>query len=228
MGTSMFEQYAHPSWVEALQAQLGNIKKIEQYLRQEALTGKKILPYPDKTYRALSQNINDTKLLILGQDPYPTPGHPVGLAFSADPHVKPIPKSLINIYQELHDDLNIPIAPHGDLTAWEKQGVMLLNTALSVEAGNAGSHKNLWAQFSQAVVEVLASRNKPLVAILWGKNAQNYASSLAPYPTIQSVHPSPLSAYRGFFGSKPFSKCNALLEQQGATAIDWNLNPSAT
>ncbi|MFT4186129.1 MAG: uracil-DNA glycosylase [Micrococcaceae bacterium] len=223
MTQTFFEHSAHPSWVAALKPHLDKIAAIEAEVHKQAKAGKTILPIAQNTYLALSRPIHETKVLILGQDPYPTPGHAIGLAFSTAPEVRPLPKSLINIYNELEADLHIPPAESGDLRPWQQQGVMLLNTALTVEAGNAGAHSKLWNNFTAEVIQILNSREQPLVSILWGRHAQNYEPLLKKHPIIKSAHPSPLSAHRGFFGSRPFSKCNELLEQQGTALINWRL-----
>ncbi|MFT4245117.1 MAG: uracil-DNA glycosylase [Micrococcaceae bacterium] len=223
MTQTFFEHSAHPSWVAALKPHLDKIAAIESEVHKRAKAGKAILPVAQNTYLALSRPINETKVLILGQDPYPTPGHAIGLAFSTDPEVRTLPKSLINIYNELEADLQISSAESGDLRPWQEQGIMLLNTALTVEAGDAGAHSKLWQNFTAEVIRILNDREQPLVSILWGRHAQNYESLLKQHPIIKSAHPSPLSAHRGFFGSRPFSKCNELLTEQGATPINWKL-----
>ncbi len=164
------------------------------------------------------------KVLIVGQDPYPTPGHAVGLSFSVAPDVRPLPRSLVNIYRELETDLGFPPAPTGDLTPWAAQGVLLLNRVLTVRPGAAGSHRGAgWEAVTERAITALAARGGPLVAILWGADARKLRPLLADIPAIESVHPSPLSARNGFFGSRPFSRANQLLEQQGAAPVDWRL-----
>jgi len=163
------------------------------------------------------------RVLIVGQDPYPTPGHPIGLSFAVDGHVRPLPRSLANISRELVDDLGAPPLEHGDLTHWSANGVMLLNRVLTVEPGVPGSHRGRgWEAVTDHAVRSLVARDAPLVAILWGKDAQRLAPLLGSTPVIESAHPSPLSASRGFFGSRPFSRANALLEAQGADPVDWS------
>ena len=163
-------------------------------------------------------------MLITGQDPYPTPGHPVGLSFSVAPDVRPLPGSLVNIFKELEDDLGIAPCPHGDLTAWAAQGVLLLNRVLTVRAGAPASHRGRgWEAVTEQAIRALVARPQPLVAVLWGRDAQSLKPMLGDTPTIESAHPSPLSASRGFFGSRPFSRANTLLEQQGAAPINWAL-----
>jgi uracil-DNA glycosylase len=158
----------------------------------------------------------------VGQDPYPTPGHPIGLSFAVDRHVRPLPRSLANIYRELNDDLGIPPAAHGDLSAWGDAGVMLLNRVLTVRPGAAGSHRGKgWETVTEQAIRALVARGGPLVAILWGRDAQSLSSMLGDTAMIMSAHPSPLSARNGFFGSKPFSRANELLAAQGAAPVNW-------
>ncbi len=163
-------------------------------------------------------------MLIVGQDPYPTPGHAMGLSFSVQPDVRPIPRSLVNIYKELEADLGIPPAPHGDLRAWADAGVLLLNRSLTVRPGAPASHRGKgWEDVTDAAIDALVARDAPLVAILWGRDAQALKPRLGTTPVVESAHPSPLSASRGFFGSRPFSRTNALLEQMGAEPVDWRV-----
>ncbi len=174
--------------------------------------------------RAFNAPLDDVRVLIVGQDPYPTPGHPIGLSFAVDPHVRPVPRSLANIYRELHDDLGIAPPAHGDLTHWSRSGVMLLNRVLTVQPGAAASHRGKgWEEVTDHAIRTLVDRGTPLVAILWGRDAQGLKPLLGDTPVIESVHPSPLSASRGFFGSKPFSRANAMLAAQGAAPVDWSL-----
>ena len=164
------------------------------------------------------------RVLIVGQDPYPTPGHPVGLSFSVAPDVRPLPGSLRNILQEYREDLGLPQPQNGDLTPWTTQGVLLLNRVLTVAPGAPGSHRGKgWEAVTEQAIRALALRDQPLVAILWGRDARTLKPLLAPHPCIESAHPSPLSAHNGFFGSRPFSRANALLAEQGAEPIDWRL-----
>ena len=167
-------------------------------------------------------------MLIVGQDPYPTPGHPVGLSFSVAPTVRPLPRSLANIYRELEIRPRSRRRPqHGDLSAWADQGVLLLNRVLTVQPGQPGSHRGRgWERVTDQAIEALVRRGGPCVAILWGRDAQSLQPALGDIPVIASPHPSPLSASRGFFGSRPFSRTNELLQQQGAAAIDWSLPDS--
>jgi uracil-DNA glycosylase len=166
----------------------------------------------------------DVRVLITGQDPYPTPGHPVGLAFAVSRETQPLPRSLINVFAELQSDLGIEPCPHGDLTAWAKQGVLLLNRVLTVRAGASASHRGRgWEAVTEQAIRALVARDQPVVAILWGRDARSLKPMLGGTPVIESAHPSPLSASGGFFGSRPFSRANALLEQQGAAPIDWRI-----
>jgi uracil-DNA glycosylase len=174
--------------------------------------------------RAFTSPFDRVRVLIVGQDPYPTPGHPIGLSFAVDRDVRPVPRSLQNIYKELHADLGIPPVAHGDLTAWADQGVLLLNRVLTVQAGASGSHRGKgWEEVTQAAIEALVARGTPLVAILWGRDAGTLRPMLGATQIIASAHPSPLSASSGFFGSKPFSRANELLAAAGADPVDWRL-----
>lgn len=211
-------------WAEALAPVESNVRAMGNFLREEHAAGRKTLPAGDDIFRAFTYPLADVKVLIIGQDPYPTPGHAMGLSFSVHPDVRPIPRSLQNIYKELSSDLGVTPPAHGDLSAWSAQGVMLLNRVLSVGAGNAGSHRNLgWEIITTRAIEVLTQRGTPLVGLLWGADARRCAPLLGGYPCVESPHPSPLSASRGFFGSKPFSKVNNLLMAQGAAPVDWAL-----
>jgi uracil-DNA glycosylase len=164
------------------------------------------------------------RVLIVGQEPYPTPGHPVGLSFSVEPSVRPVPRSLQNIYRELGTDLGLPTPSNGDLTPWSRQGILLLNRVLTVAPGDSGSHRGKgWEGVTDQAIRALVARGTPLVAILWGRDAQSLGPMLGSVPRIESAHPSPMSADRGFFGSKPFSRANALLVEQGAEPVDWSL-----
>ncbi|MFD1212944.1 uracil-DNA glycosylase [Arthrobacter sp. GCM10027362] len=213
-----------PEWAEALAPAESLLWEIEAFLEAERAAGKQILPAPADILRAFRRPLSEVKVLIVGQDPYPTPGHPIGLAFAVERHVRPLPRSLANIFRELQMDLGITPPQHGDLTAWADQGVLLLNRVLTVEAGKSGSHRNRgWEPVTELAVRALARRGGPLVALLWGRDAQQVAPLLGDVPRIESVHPSPLSAGRGFFGSKPFSRTNELLQKQGAGPVDWRL-----
>ncbi|HZK59866.1 MAG TPA: uracil-DNA glycosylase [Cryobacterium sp.] len=212
-------------WAEALQPVAGQIAAMGEFLRAETAAGRPWLPAEDKVFRAFGHPLAQVRVLIVGQDPYPTPGHPIGLAFAVDPHVRPVPRSLQNIYRELQDDLGVTPPEHGDLTAWAGHGVMLLNRVLTVQAGAAGSHRRRgWEAVTEHAIRALVARRQPLVAILWGKDAGGLRPLLGDTPIIESAHPSPLSARRGFFGSRPFSRANQLLAAQGAAPVDWSLD----
>ena len=213
-----------PDWAQALAPVEDRISAMGAFLRDEIAAGRGYLPAGPQILRAFSRPLADVKVLILGQDPYPTPGHPVGLSFSVAPDVRPLPGSLINIYRELTSDLGIPAATHGDLSAWFDQGVLLLNRVLTVRPGAPASHRGKgWEEVTARAVEALAQRGGPLVAILWGKDAQTARPMLGSVPVIASAHPSPLSARTGFYGSRPFSQANRLLEEQGGAPVDWRL-----
>ncbi|MFE1665885.1 uracil-DNA glycosylase [Microbacterium sp. P02] len=211
-------------WAEALEPVAPDIAAIGERLRAEVAAGRRYLPAGENVLRAFQRPLADVKVLIVGQDPYPTPGHPIGLSFAVDRDVRPLPRSLANIYRELSDDLGVPPATHGDLSGWSDQGVMLLNRVLTVAPGAAASHRGWgWEKVTEHAIRTLAERDQPLVAILWGRDAANLRPLLGGTPIIESAHPSPLSASRGFFGSRPFSHANTLLEQQGAEPVDWRL-----
>ncbi len=213
-----------PGWATALQPVSEQITRMGDFLRAEVAAGRGYLPAGENVLRAFTQPLDAVRVLIVGQDPYPTPGHPVGLSFSVAPHVRPIPRSLQNIYRELVGDLGVPPPRTGDLTPWSQRGVLLLNRVLTVAPGAAGSHRGKgWEQVTDAAIGALVARGTPLVAILWGRDAQTLAPILAATPKVRSAHPSPMSADRGFFGSRPFSRANDLLVGQGAAAIDWRL-----
>jgi uracil-DNA glycosylase len=213
-----------PDWAAALEPVSGRIAELGDFLRAETAAGRRYLPAGESVLRAFARPLADVRVLIVGQDPYPTPGHPVGLSFSVERDVRPVPRSLQNIYKELHDDLGLPIPTHGDLSAWADHGVMLLNRVLTVQQGSSGSHRGKgWEAVTEAAITALVHRGGPLVAILWGRDAASLKPLLGSTPTIQSAHPSPLSASSGFFGSRPFSRANELLVAQGASAVDWRV-----
>jgi len=215
-----------PDWAEALAPVADRVTAMGEFLRAEIAAGRGYLPAGPNVLRAFSRPLADVRVLIVGQDPYPTPGHPVGLSFSVAPDVRPLPRSLVNIYTELTADLGIAPSPHGDLSAWFEQGVLLLNRVLTVRPGASGSHRGKgWEQVTQQAIEALVTRGGPLVAIMWGRDARNLQPMLGDTPVIASAHPSPLSAQSGFFGSRPFSRTNAALTAQGGTPIDWQLPP---
>lgn len=216
-----------PDWAEALAPVADDITAMGAFLREETAAGRRWLPAGDAILRAFREPLADVKVLVVGQDPYPTPGHPMGLSFSVEPDVRPVPRSLANIYAELEADLGVPPASHGDLSAWAQQGVLLLNRVLTVPAGSPAGHRGRgWERVTEQAIHALVARDRPLVAILWGRQAQDLQPMLGATPVVASPHPSPLSASKGFFGSRPFSRVNALLEEQGATPVDWRV-PSA-
>jgi uracil-DNA glycosylase len=212
----------HASWAEALAPVAPDIARMGEFLRSEVADGRPYLPAGDRVLRAFQQPVDQVRVLIVGQDPYPTPGHPIGLSFAVERDVRPLPRSLANIYRELADDLGVATPAHGDLGAWNRSGVMLLNRVLTVRPGDPASHRGSgWEQVTDHAIRTLVDRGGPLVAILWGRDAQSLRPLLADVPRIESVHPSPLSASRGFFGSRPFSRANALLVEQGGEPVDW-------
>ena len=179
--------------------------------------------------RALSMPVSEVRVVILGQDPYPTPGHAVGLAFSVAPDTHPLPASLRNIFRELASDLGVPAPVNGDLTAWTQQGILLLNRVLTVAPGAPGSHRHRgWEAVTLAIVRELVRVSPGFVAILWGNSARKVAGEMGNTPVLESAHPSPLSAHRGFFGSAPFSAVNRELVERGWALIDWELNDVGT
>ena len=212
-------------WADALEPVADQIARMGDFLRAEVASGRRYLPAGDLVLRAFKQPFADVKVLIVGQDPYLTPGHPVGLSFSVAPTVKRLPGSLVNIFRAYSADLGYPAPAPGDLTLWAERGVLLLNRVLTVEPGKPGSHRGKgWEEVTEQAIRALAARDKPLVAILWGRDARNTASFLGPkVPRIESAHPSPMSANSGFFGTRPFSRANQLLQRQGAEPIDWKL-----
>lgn len=217
-----------PDWAEALAPVEDQVHAMGAFLRDEIAAGRGYLPSGSNVLRAFSRPLADVRVLVVGQDPYPTPGHAVGLSFSVDRDVRPVPRSLQNIYTELESDLGLPRPDHGDLTGWFEQGVLLLNRVLTVRPGAAGSHRGKgWEQVTQCAIEALVARGGPLVAILWGRDAQGLTPVLGQVPIIASPHPSPLSARSGFFGSRPFSRANELLAAQGAPSINWDLTRGA-
>lgn len=223
-------------WAAALAEVEPRLRAIAARLEAESAEGRAWLPAPERVLRALELPLEAVRVLVVGQDPYPTPGHPVGLSFAVDRRVRPLPRSLQNVYRELHDDLGIAPPAHGDLSAWAEQGVLLLNRVLTVPAGEAGGHGGKrgmgWEAVTEAAIRALVARRDaagravPLVAILWGAQAQSLLPILEGaegVDVIASAHPSPLSARRGFFGSRPFSRANAALEARGAAPIDWRI-----
>jgi uracil-DNA glycosylase len=224
MSPKRLSELVAPDWAAALALVEGDIAAMGDFLRAELAAGRGYLPAGENVLRAFSRPLADVRVLIVGQDPYPTPGHPVGLSFSVAPDVRPLPRSLENIYAELNADLDIPPARSGDLTPWFEQGVLLLNRVLTVQPGKSASHRGKgWEQVTQRAIEALVERGGPLVAILWGRDAQSLVPMLGSVPYVASAHPSPLSARSGFFGSRPFSRANALLVEAGGEPVDWRL-----
>jgi len=201
------------------------------FLRAEVAAGRRYLPSGENVLRAFKQPFAAVRVLIVGQDPYPTPGHAVGLSFSVGPEVRRLPGSLVNIFREYSEDLGYPAPATGDLTPWSERGVLLLNRVLTVQPGRPGSHRGKgWEEVTEQAIRALAARNSaggaggaPMVAILWGRDARTLVPLLEGIPAIESAHPSPYSAANGFFGSRPFSRANQLLQQQGAEPVDWKL-----
>lgn len=215
-------------WAEALAPVGDRIARMGEFLRAEIAAGHAYLPAGDHVFRAFQRPLADVRVLVVGQDPYPTLGHPIGLSFAVDPHVRPLPRSLANIYQELTTDVGVTPPAHGDLTAWSDRGVMLLNRVLTVRPGASASHRGRgWEEVTECAIWALVRRvgtgGAPAAAILWGREAQSLKPVLGSIPWVESVHPSPLSASRGFFGSRPFSRVNRLLTDQGGEPVDWSL-----
>ncbi len=217
-------ELVEPGWATALEPVAGTLAALGGFLEAEVAAGRGYLPAPEHVLRAFTQPFADVRVLVVGQDPYPTPGHPVGLSFSVAPDVRPLPRSLANVFRELVADTGCPAPASGDLTPWTRQGVLLLNRVLTVRPGAAGSHRRKgWEAVTDQAVRALAARGTPLVAVLWGRDAQALRPLLGDVPRVESVHPSPLSASGGFLGSRPFSRANALHAQQGAGPVDWSL-----
>ena len=215
-----------PDWAAALAPVDDRIARMGRFLRDELAAGRPYLPAGEHVFRAFRRPLADVRVLVVGQDPYHDPAFPIGLSFAVDGHVWPLPKSLVNIYLELRNDLGVVPPRHGDLSAWSDQGVMLLNRVLTVRPREAGSHRGRgWEEVTERAITALAERGGPCVAVLWGSDARSLKPLLGPVPWVESAHPSPLSAYRGFFGSKPFSRVNRMLEEQGAAPVDWTLPP---
>ncbi|MFD3512920.1 uracil-DNA glycosylase [Streptomyces sp. NPDC058657] len=224
MAARPLKESVEPGWADALEPVAGQIAAMGDFLRAEIAAGRTYVPAGANVLRAFQQPFEDVRVLIVGQDPYPTPGHAVGLSFSVAPEVRPVPGSLDNIYREMHSDLGHPRPSNGDLTPWTRQGVLLLNRALTTAPRKPGAHRGKgWEQVTEQAIRALVARGKPLVAVLWGSDARRLKPLLGDVPSVESVHPSPMSADRGFFGSRPFSRTNELLVQQGAAPVDWQL-----
>jgi uracil-DNA glycosylase len=232
MAQMPLEELVAADWAAALAPVEAELRSVLEFLAADVAAGHPVLPAPSNVLRAFRRPLADVRVLIVGQDPYPTPGHPIGLSFAVEGHTRPIPRSLANIYKELEADLGFPARIHGDLSRWAEQGVLLLNRVLTVRAGAAGSHRGKgWEPITTAAIAAVAGRLAadgrpvPLVAILWGKDAESIRPLLGNAPVLASAHPSPLSASRGFFGSRPFSRANEILRSQGADPVLWELPP---
>ncbi|WP_327282130.1 MULTISPECIES: uracil-DNA glycosylase [unclassified Streptomyces] len=224
MAARPLNEIVEPGWARALEPVAAQIAAMGDFLRAEIAAGRTYLPAGANVLRAFQQPFDEVKVLIVGQDPYPTPGHAMGLSFSVAPEVSPWPPSLDNIFRELYADLGVPRPANGDLTPWTRQGVLLLNRALTTAPRKTGGHRGKgWEAVTEQAIRALAARDKPLVSVLWGRDARNLRPLLGELPAVESVHPSPMSAANGFFGSRPFSKANDLLVRQGAQPVDWRL-----
>ncbi|WP_433732915.1 uracil-DNA glycosylase [Nocardia sp. CA-129566] len=226
MGAKPLTEIMDPGWAKALEPVTEQISAMGEFLRAENTAGRGYLPAGENVLRAFQRPFDAVRVLIVGQDPYPTPGHPMGLSFSVAPDVSPVPRSLANIFSEYSKDLGYTTPSNGDLSPWSDQGVLLLNRVLTVSPGQPASHRGKgWEAVTDQAIRALVARDEPLVAILWGRDAQTLKPQLAEaeVPYIESVHPSPLSASRGFFGSRPFSRVNELLDELGAEPVDWRL-----
>jgi uracil-DNA glycosylase len=213
-----------PGWAAALAPVEPDVAALGDFLRGEVAAGRGYLPAGANVLRAFTRPLADVRVLVAGQDPYPTPGHAVGLSFSVDPRVRPIPRSRANLYRELCADLGCATPSNGDLSPWADRGVLLLNRVLTVRPGAPGSHRGKgWEAVTEQAIRALVARGGPLVAILWGRDAQSLVPLLGDLPYVASPHPSPMSADRGFLGSRPFSRANQLLTAQGAEPVDWTL-----
>ncbi|AWI27599.1 uracil-DNA glycosylase [Streptomyces tirandamycinicus] len=211
-------------WADALEPVAERIAAMGDFLRAEIAAGRTYLPAGAHVLRAFQQPFEEVRVLIVGQDPYPTPGHAVGLSFSVAAEVRPLPGSLENVFREMHTDLGLPRPSNGDLTPWTRQGVLLLNRALTTAPRKPAAHRGKgWEEVTEQAIRALVARGTPLVSVLWGRDARNLRPLLGNLPAIESAHPSPMSADRGFFGSRPFSRANELLVRQGAQPVDWRL-----
>ncbi len=219
------DELVDAGWANALAPVAEQVARMGDFLRAEVAAGRRYLPSGPNVLRAFTFPFDAVRVLIVGQDPYPTPGHAVGLSFSVAPDVRPLPRSLANIFTEYRSDLGHPEPSTGDLTPWAQRGVMLLNRVLTVQPGNPASHRGRgWEAVTECAIRALAARDRPLVAILWGRDAGTLTPVLGGGgAVIESAHPSPLSASRGFFGSRPFSRANDLLAGLGADPVDWRL-----
>lgn len=224
MAARPLNEIVEPGWAKALDPVAGRVAGMGDFLRAEVAAGRTYLPAGKHVLRAFQQPFDEVRVLIVGQDPYPTPGHAVGLSFSVASEVRPLPGSLENIFRELHTDLGLPRPSSGDLTPWTEQGVLLLNRALTTAPRKPAAHRGKgWEEVTEQAIRALVGRGKPLVSVLWGRDARNLRPLLGGLPSVESAHPSPMSADRGFFGSRPFSRVNDLLAQQEAAPVDWRL-----
>ncbi|QTZ95249.1 uracil-DNA glycosylase [Streptomyces auratus] len=224
MAARPLQEIVEPGWAKALEPVADRIAAMGDFLRAEIAAGRSYLPAGNNVLRAFQQPFDEVRVLIVGQDPYPTPGHAVGLSFSVAPEVRPLPPSLENIFRELHSDLGLPHPSNGDLTPWTHQGVLLLNRALTTAPRKPAAHRGKgWEEVTEQAIRALVARGRPLVSVLWGRDARNLRPLLGDLPAVESSHPSPMSADRGFFGSRPFSRVNDLLARQGAQPVDWRL-----
>jgi uracil-DNA glycosylase len=223
-GAAPLHDLVAPDWADALAPVEPQVRAMGDFLRAEVAAGREYLPAGPAVLRAFARPLADVRVLVVGQDPYPTPGHAMGLSFSVQPDVRPLPRSLANIFTELVDDVGCPVPSTGDLSPWADRGVMLLNRVLTVRPGAPASHRRRgWEAVTDAAIAALVARGGPLVAVLWGRDAQTLAPALGATPVVASAHPSPLSARTGFFGSRPFSRVDELLVTQGAEPVDWTL-----
>ncbi|WP_433657084.1 uracil-DNA glycosylase [Nocardia sp. CA-128927] len=226
MGAKPLSEIMDPGWAKALESVAERISAMGEFLREENAAGRGYLPAGENVLRAFQRPFDAVRVLVVGQDPYPTPGHAMGLSFSVAPNVSPVPRSLANIFAEYTKDLGHPTPSCGDLSPWSDQGVLMLNRVLTVAPGQPASHRGKgWEAVTEQAIRALVARDEPLVAILWGRDASTLKPTLveAEVPYIESAHPSPLSASRGFFGSRPFSRVNELLDELGAEPVDWRL-----
>lgn len=225
MSAKPLAEVVEAGWARALAPVAPAVAGMGEFLRAELAAGRRYLPSGAAVLRAFQQPFDQVRVLIVGQDPYPTPGHPVGLSFSVSEQTRPLPRSLVNIFREYAEDLGHPLPASGDLTPWTERGVLLLNRVLTVQPGQPGSHRAKgWERVTDQAITALAARPAPLVAILWGRDARTLRPLLGErVPCIESAHPSPMSADRGFFGSRPFSRVNRLLAERGEAPIDWKL-----
>jgi uracil-DNA glycosylase len=223
-GNRALRELVDPGWAEALADVEPRLRAMGDFLRAEVAAGRRFLPEGDRVLAAFARPFAEVRVLLVGQDPYPTPGHPIGLSFAVAPHVRPLPRSLANVFRELSDDLGVATPSSGDLTPWADQGVLLLNRCLTVRPGAPASHRGKgWEEVTDRAIDALVARGGPLVAVLWGRDARSLTPRLGGVPVVASAHPSPMSADRGFFGSRPFSRVNALLAEQGAAPVSWQL-----